>query len=207
MDTMAHNGFRAASSLERDPGFVAATDMEAAGTETATAKAGESTAAGVMVAAGAIVAAGVIEAVGGMDVETSRVGVLLMAGISTAAVATMADAAADFRVDAAVVGSTAVDMVAVVSTVADMAAVVSTVVDTVVDADSSLLLNGMLEVAASSKLAATFLCVCTLAIIVHMLPNLREAKVRPLADGCSLYTVNASSPSFLKEQPRVRIRI
>ena len=147
MDTMVHNGFRAASSLERVPGFVAATDMEAAGTETEKAMAGGSTAAGGMVAAGAIVAAGVIEAVGGMDVETSRVGVLLMAGISTAAVATMADAAEDFRVDAAVVGSTAVDMVAVVSTV----------VDTVVDADSSLLSNGMLEVAASSMLAATFL--------------------------------------------------
>ncbi len=99
-----------------------------------------------MVAAGAIMAAGVIEAVGGMDVETSPVGVLLMAAISTAAVATMADAAADFTVD-----------VAVVSTVADMAAVDSMVVDTVVDADSSLLSNGMLEVAASSMLVATFL--------------------------------------------------
>lgn len=147
MDTMVHNGFRAASSLERDPGFVAATGMEAAGTETEKAMAGGSTAAGGMVAAGAIVVAGVIEAVGGMDVETSRVGVLLMAAISTAAVATMADAAADFTVDAAVVGST----------VADMAAVDSMVVDTVVDADSSLLSNGMLEVAASSMLAATFL--------------------------------------------------
>ena len=147
MDTMVHNGFRAASSLERDPGFVAATGMEAAGTETEKAMAGGSTAAGGMVAAGAIVVAGVIEAVGGMDVETSRVGVLLMAAISTAAVATMADAA---------VGSTVADMVAV-STVADMAAVDSMVVDTVVDADSSLLSNGMLEVAASSMLAATFL--------------------------------------------------
>lgn len=146
MDTMARNGFRAASSLERVPGFVAATGMEAAGTETEKAMAGGSTAAGGMVAAGAIMAAGVIEAVGGMDVETSRVGVLLMATISTAAVATMADAAADFTVD-----------VAVVSTVADMAAVDSMVVDTVVDADSSLLSNGMLEVAASSMLAATFL--------------------------------------------------
>ena len=139
MDTMVHNGFRAASSLERVPGFVAATDMEAAGTETEKAMAGGSTAAGGMVAAGAIVVAGVIEAVGGMDVETSRVGVLLMAAISTAAVAT--------TVDAAVVGST----------VADMAAVDSMVVDTVVDADSSLLSNGMLEVAASSMLVATFL--------------------------------------------------
>ncbi len=155
MDTMVHNGFRAASSLERDPGFVAATGMEAAGTETEKAMAGGSTAAGGMVAAGAIVVAGVIEAVGGMDVETSRVGVLLMAAISTAAVATMADAAADSTVVEALaveVASTAVDMVAVVSTVADMA-----VVDTVVDADSSSLSNGMFEVAASSMLAATFL--------------------------------------------------